>query len=218
MSYTDFQPYILSETDNWALSPKKAVELLNYLESRGVKRVICVPPVRKENPENSTENLKRVFQRFMEQYGGNIQLELAARYRLDSSFGEKLIHEELLTIDHDKELLVDVHPLQNNNEIWKMLDATLTNGYVPVIMQPERTVYWGTEDLIQLKEMGCRMMMNLYSFFGYNGDEALNYSRMLIRKNLYTHVFSGMEDTKIMRYSEHFNLYDHEEICDLFKK
>ena len=99
-----------------------------------------------------------------------------------------------------------------------MLDAALAAGYTPVIMQPERTIYWGTEEFVKLKEKGCRLMMNLYSFFGYNGDEALNYSRMLIRRNLYTHVFSGMEDTKIMRYSECFNLHDNEEIENLFKK
>ncbi len=218
MSYTDYQPYILPDTDDWALPLKKAMELLDYLESRDVKRVICVPPVKKENPENSTENLKRIFQRFMQQYRGSIELELAARYRLDSLFEEKLIQEELLTINQDKELLVDVHPLQNDREVWKMLDATLASGYLPVIMQPERTVYWGTEDFIRLKEMGCGMMMNLYSFFGYNGDEALNYSRILARKNMYTHVFSGMEDTKIMRYNEHFDRNGLEEIADLFGK
>ena len=141
-----------------------------------------------------------------------------SRYRLDSLFEEKLTHEKLLTISNEKELLVDVHPLRNNSKTWEMLDTALAAGYTPVIMQPERTIYWGTEEFVKLKEKGCRLMMNLYSFFGYNGDEALNYSRMLIRRNLYTHVFSGMEDTKIMRYSECFNLHDNEEIENLFKK
>lgn len=217
MSYTDFQPYILSGTDDWALSSKKATELLEYLESKGVNRVICVPPVKQENPENTTENLKRIFQCFKAQYKGNIELELAARYRLDSLFEEKLSHEELLTLSGTKELLVDVHPLKNDSRIWEMLDSALTAGYIPVIMQPERTVYWYTEDFIRLKEKGCRLMMNLYSFFGYNGDEALNYSRMLIRKNLYAYVFSGMEDTKIMHYSERFNFQENNEVVNLFK-
>lgn len=218
MSYTDFQPYILPETDDWALPAKKAMELLEYLESKGMKQVICVPPVRQENPNNTTENLKKIFQNFQAGYKGNIKLKLAARYRLDSLFEEKLTHEKLLTISNEKELLVDVHPLRNNSKTWEMLDTALAAGYTPVIMQPERTIYWGTEEFVKLKEKGCRLMMNLYSFFGYNGDEALNYSRMLIRRNLYTYIFSGMEDTKIMRYSECFNLHDNEEIENLFKK
>ena len=46
MNYTDFQPYILPETDVWALPTQKAMELLEYLENKGMKQVICVPPVR----------------------------------------------------------------------------------------------------------------------------------------------------------------------------
>ena len=41
MNYTDFQPYILPETDVWALPTQKAMELLEYLENKGMKQVIC---------------------------------------------------------------------------------------------------------------------------------------------------------------------------------
>ena len=34
MNYTDFQPYILPETDVWALPTQKAMELLEYLENK----------------------------------------------------------------------------------------------------------------------------------------------------------------------------------------
>ena len=119
MNYTDFQPYILPETDVWALPTQKAMELLEYLENKGMKQVICVPPVRQENPNNTTENLKKIFQNFQAGYKGNIKLKLAARYRLDSLFEEKLTHEKLLTISNEKELLVDVHPLRNNRGVRK---------------------------------------------------------------------------------------------------
>lgn len=206
MSYTDFQPYLLPGTDDWALPETKAMELMEYLESKGVDEVVCVPPVKRENPENTTENLKRIFQGFRNRYEGNIELKLAARYRLDDCFDKKLNREELLVMGDEGELLMDVHPLMSHLKTWEMIDATLKAGYKPVMMQPERTIYWSTEDFIRLKEKGCRMMMNLHSYFGYNGDEALNYSRMLMKKELYDYVFSGMEDTKIMRYSKSLEL------------
>lgn len=218
MIHTDFQPYILPNTDNWALPSIKALELLNYLEKRGTKQVICVPPIRKENPENTTGTLKETFNAFKSQYKGKIELRLAAKYRLDDAFEETLANEKLLTINNQKELLVDVHPLQKNNDCEKMLDSVLAAGYIPVIIQPERTRYWGTEDFIKLKEKGCKLMMNLYSFFGYNGDGALNYSRMLIKRKLYNYVFSGMEDTKTMHYSENFNIYENNEVTGLLNK
>ena len=74
MIYTDFQPYLLPGTDAWALSPDKSMELLNYLEDIGIKQVTCVPPVKKENPENTTGNLEKVFNSLKNQYNGSIEL------------------------------------------------------------------------------------------------------------------------------------------------
>lgn len=74
------------------------------------------------------ENLKKIFQNFQAGYKGNIKLKLAARYRLDRLFEEKLTHEKLLTISNEKELLVDVHPLRNNSKTWEMLDTALAAG------------------------------------------------------------------------------------------
>lgn len=89
-----------------------------------------------------------------------------------------------MTIGEGRKLLVDVSPLKESADLWRMLEAIVQAGYTPVVMQPERTVYWCTEDFFRLKEMGCQLMLNLYSLFGYNGDEALNYSRMLLKKGL----------------------------------
>lgn len=217
MIYTDFQPYLLPGTDAWALSPDKSMELLNYLEDIGIKQVTCVPPVKKENPENTTENLEKVFNSLKNQYNGSIELKLSARYRLDNAFEKMLDTEDLLTIDGHKELLIDVHPLLKNDSFWEVLDSIINIGYIPVVMQPERSIYWGTEDFVRLKEKGCKLMMNLYSFFGYNGDDALNYSRMLLRRDLYTYAFSGIEDNKIMHYSEYFNSNEDEWTAGLSK-
>lgn len=202
MIYTDFQPYLLPNTDAWALSEDKVTDLLSYLESCGVRQVCCIPPVKQENPENTTAFLKERFEQLQKICTGGIELKLAARYRLDGSFGRLLRGGSLLTIGEGRALLVDVSPLKEAADMWRMLEAIVEAGYTPIVMQPERTIYWCTEDFFRLKEMGCQLMLNLYSLFGYNGDEALNYSRMLLQKEMYTYLCSGMEDTKVMRYSE----------------
>ena len=202
MIYTDFQPYLLSDTHAWALSEGRAIELLNYLESQGVRQVFCIPPVQQETPQNTTEFLRERFDRLQELYAGSIELKFSARYRLDNCFGTLLKGGSLLTMGGVRELLVDVSPLKEPTNLWGILETIVQAGYTPVVMQPERTIYWCTEDFLRLKEMGCRLMLNQYSLFGYNGDEALNYSRMLLKKEIYTYLCSGMEDTKVMRYSE----------------
>ena len=44
--HTDFQPYLLTNTDAWALPEDKALDLLAYLEQQGVRQIYCVPPVK----------------------------------------------------------------------------------------------------------------------------------------------------------------------------
>ena len=56
--HTDFQPYLLPNTDAWALPGDKALELLVYLEQQGVRQIYCVPPVKVENEGNAFSFLK----------------------------------------------------------------------------------------------------------------------------------------------------------------
>ena len=84
--HTDFQPYLLPNTDAWALPGDKALELLVYLEQQGVRQIYCVPPVKVENEGNAFSFLKDAFQYLQQQYSGNISLRLSARYRLDEGF------------------------------------------------------------------------------------------------------------------------------------
>ena len=204
LSFIDFQPYLLPDTDAWALPEDKAVLLLDYLKTRGMDSFYCVPPIRQGGGKNSIDFLQNVFLAFLKKHSAKAKFRLAARYRLDEGFISLLRKNGLLTIG--RHILVDVSPLEKNEYIWETLKAISRAGYTPIIMQPERTTYWQEEDFRRLRGEGARLMLNLYSLFGYNGDEALMYSRWMLSEGMYDYVCSGMEDTKIMRYSERFAL------------
>lgn len=204
--YTDLQPYLLQDTDAWALSKDQSKELMDYLASKGVKQVICTPPIRKENPENSLEFLHSRFVRLQERCNAEMKLQLSAKYRLDEAFDDIWDKGELLTIGNGKSLLVDVSPLEAMDDYWGKLDKIIKSGYVPIVMEPERTEYWENGDFVKLKDIGCQFTLNIYSLFGYNGDKALLYSRELLENGMYTYLFSGMEDPKVMYYSEQIKI------------
>jgi tyrosine-protein phosphatase YwqE len=199
----DFQPYLLSGTDPWALPEEKAINLLDYLMSRGITHIYCIPPVKQEN-RNTTDSLQNTFLSFWQQFSTGCELKLAARYRLDVGFKSILKGGDLLSIG--RYLIIDVSPLQEYGCTWKMIGEIIDTGYVPILVQPERTTYWKEDDFLLLKESGVQLMMNQYSLFGYNGDNALMYSRWMLSEGMYDYMCSGMEDTKIMRYSENFTL------------
>ena len=203
--HIDYQPYLLSGTDDWALSEDKALELLAYLERKGVEVVYCVPPVRKENGQNTVAFLQQQFGKLFAVYDGNIRLRLAARYRMDEEFIGLLQRGEVLTLGERRQLLVDVSPVTEYAGTWEALEEIIQAGYVPVVMQPERVTYWNMPDFERLLAMGCKLMGNLYSLYGYHGDDALYYSRRLRLQKAYDSYWSGMEDTKVMRYIEDFD-------------
>lgn len=203
--HIDYQPYLLSCTDDWALCESKALELLHYLEDNGVRVIYCVPPVRKENVQNTVMFLQQQFGKLLTAYAGKIRLRLAACYRIDEGVIELLRHKEILTLGERRQVLVDVSPVTEYAATWKRLDEIIQTGYVPMVMQPERVTYWDIPDFEHLLTMGCKLMGNLYSLYGYNGDMALRYSRALRLQNAYNSYWSGMEDTKVMRYIEDIN-------------
>lgn len=200
----DFQPYLLPGTDPWALSVEKALGLLNYLSTKGFKCIYCTPPVKCDSRFSTANAIRNVFSSFRQSYSWDCELKLAARYRLDDGFIPLVNHGELLSIG--EYLIIDVSPLQAHVGTSDMIKATIEAGYTPILAQPERTVYWEEEDFLRLKEAGCKFMLNLYSLFGYNGDYALMYSRWMLSEGMYDYACSGMEDTKIMHYSERFAL------------
>ncbi len=216
LNHIDFQPYLLPNTDIWSLSEDKSLLLLDYLKSRGIKQIFCTPPIKQDSSSLYAESLNNIFDNFKKQYSGNIQLRLAARYRLDGGFLSLFENNEFLSIG--RELIVDVSPIKEEKDYLRMLERILDKGYIPVIVQPERTIYWGDSDYSRLKELGCKLILNLYSLFGYNGDYALMYSRELLFHNMYDYLFSGIEDTKIMHYSQNFTLDESDILLKELKK
>lgn len=202
--FIDFQSYLLPGTDPWSLPEEKAVSLLNYLKTRGIEHIYCIPPVKLENRSHTTDYIQNAFLFFLKRFSTDCQLKLSARYRLDDGFIPLLKRNDLLSIG--KYLIIDVSPLENHEQMWNMIDEIIHTNYKPILIQPERTTYWKKEDFIRLREAGVQFMLNTYSLFGYNGDNALMYSRWMLSEGMYDYICSGIEDTKIMRYSENFTM------------
>lgn len=203
----DFQFYILPETDVWDIKPKDSLEVIQYLKSRNIEKIFCAPSVRSEFTQNTHEYLQQQFHSFQNLYGDVMEMKLAAKYRMDEEYLNHLANDNLF-IAGGNYLLVDASPITKPDNLWEMIDATVARGYTPVLVQPERYEYCHMEDFVQLKEHGCKLMLNLYSLAGYNGQASLHYSIALLQKEMYSYVTSGIEDKKSMRYAGDFEIAD----------
>lgn len=203
----DFQFYLLPETDVWDIKPQDSLKVIRYLKSRNIEKIFCSPAIRSEFSQNTNEFLQQQFNAFRELYGSEMGMKLAAKYRMDEEYMNHLTNDKLLTVGGNH-LLVDVSPITKPDNLWEMIEATVAKGYTPVLVQPERYEYCHMEDFVQFRDCGCKLMMNLYSLAGYNGQAALHYSIMLLQKEMYSYITSGIEDKKSMRYTEDFEIGD----------
>lgn len=206
---TDFQFYLLPETDIWDIKSKDSLEVIQYLKSRGTQNTFCTPSVRSEFSLNTNEYLQQQFDSFQKLYGNEIGMKLAAKYRMDEDYLNHLAKDELLTVGN-RYVLADLSPITKPENLWEMIDATVAKGYTPILVQPERYEYCHMEDFFLFREHGCKLMMNMFSLAGYNGQAALYYSISLLQKGMYAFVTSGIEDKKSMRYTEDFEMEDGE--------
>ena len=85
---TDRHCHILFGVDDGIAIPEDSLEVLKFQESLGVSEVWCTPHIMEDRP-NSTEALKERFEQLLSAYKGNIRLNLAAEYMLDTVFEER---------------------------------------------------------------------------------------------------------------------------------
>lgn len=71
-------------------------------------------------------------------------------------------------------------------------------GYQPVIAHPERYLYMGEKDYLQLKEKGYGFQLNLMSLSGYYGPHPKVVSEKLLKQRMYD--FVGTDLHHLERY------------------
>lgn len=182
--FTDWHSHILPGVDDGVQTMEEALAILCLYETLGVTTVWLTPHIMEDIP-NTTAGLKERLSELQAAYNGNVKLHLAAENMLDNLFEERLERNDLLPIGKDgKHLLVETsyfNPPMGLNNILLRIKAM---GYVPVLAHPERYIYMDDIHYKQLKELGVCFQVNLLSFIGMYGSEALKRAKFLLKEKL----------------------------------
>lgn len=184
----DCHTHILPGVDDGVRTLEQSLEILKYMESLGVEQLWCTPHVMDDIP-NSTEHLKERFTILKDAYKGNIKLNLAAEYMLDSEFEKRLEQGDLLTICDDV-VLVETSANIPPYNLYELLDRILSKGYRPMMAHPERNRYMQMSDYRHLHEKGVYFQLNIGSTIAYYGETAQKKAWTLLAEGLYNAVGS----------------------------
>lgn len=186
--FCDCHTHLLPGVDDGVATLEQSLEVLAYMESQGVSDVWCTPHVMDDIP-NPTELLLRKFEELKTAYKGNIKLNLAAEYMLDSEFEKRLAEGDILKM-WDDVVLVETSTNIPPYNLLNLLENIMSKGYRPMLAHPERYRYMDVADYRHLREIGVYYQLNLPSVVGYYGETAANKALRLLREGSYYAVGS----------------------------
>ena len=180
----DIHSHLLPRLDDGVRSMDESVQVIRRLVALGLQHLTCTPHVAYPalmNGRRDIESMLMLLKARLAQEGISLAVDAGAEYRMGEFMLGLLLQDEIIA-SPGREVLVEhsfVAPSINADEI---IFGLLGRGYVPVMAHPERYAFYAA-DLVKhcerLKVLGCRIQVNLLSFAGYYGKEALAGARKL---------------------------------------
>lgn len=204
--FTDWHSHILPGVDDGVQTIEEALEILRLYEELGVKSVWLTPHVMEETP-NTTAHLRERFAELQAAYSGPITLHLAAENMFDNLFEERLGKNDLLPLgENGDHLLVETSYFSPPMGLSNILLRIKAKGYYPVLAHPERYIYMGKSDYRQLKDMGVKFQLNLFSLIGAYGTVIRKKAVWLMKDGFYDLVGSDTHNLVILKEVLHNKL------------
>ena len=192
----DNHSHILYGLDDGVKTWEESSEIMTWMEELGLSEVWFTPHVMEDVP-NTTDGLMARYGEFLSRYKGGLKTHLAAEYMLDGLFTQRLEAGDLLS--HGGSLvLVETSTVAPPIGLWGILESMICKGFRPLIAHPERYRYMSKADYDRLRQMGCKLQLNLPSIIGYYGSSVRERAEMLLKKGWYDLVGSDCHRFKVL--------------------
>lgn len=196
--FTDWHSHILPGVDDGVQTMDEALKILEEYERLGIKEVWLTPHIMEDIP-NTTRFLKERFMELQAAYQGNVALNLASENMLDNLFEERLNKNDLLPIGNDgKHLLVETSYFNPPMGLQNILLRIKAKGYYPILAHPERYIYMEKKDYQQLKKMGVKFQLNLFSLVAAYGTGIRKKADWLMKNGFYDLAGSDIHNFAVL--------------------
>lgn len=186
--FTDWHCHLLPGVDDGVQTMEESLEILRLYGELGVKSVWLTPHIMEDIP-NTTAHLRERFAELQAAYNGTIDLHLSAENMLDALFEERLEKNDLLPLgEKGDHLLVETSYFNPPMGLKNILLRIKAKGYYPVLAHPERYVYMDKSYYMELKDMGVKFQLNLFSPRGMYGKATHKKANWLQKSGMYEYT------------------------------
>lgn len=186
---TDVHSHLLPGIDDGSPDVTTSIHLIKGMMDLGFQQFTATPHVMQDIWKNNEETISTasiLLQSALNESKMNCQVTAAAEYMVDENLEFLLQQKKGLRTIRENWVLIEISFLQPPLQLRDILFELQVQGYQPVLAHPERYLYYAgkTKELIELKDIGCKLQSNLLSFSGYYGKEVLRFAEQLVDLNL----------------------------------
>lgn len=184
----DLHSHLIPGIDDGTPDMETSLSLLAALQTMGFKKIITTPHIYSDLYPNTSEIIRRGLQDLREALPGaglELEIDAAAEYFIDDHFLALVQQKDLLTLP-GQQVLVEMSFLQESPQLHQALFQLQTKGYQPILAHPERYLYYKKtfDQYERLKELGCRLQVNVLSLVGYYGKPTREIAIRLVKEGL----------------------------------
>lgn len=185
----DVHSHLLPGIDDGSPDVSTSIQLIKSMIELGFEQFTATPHVMQDIWKNNNESISSAHELLnaaLENAKIQNKVIAAAEYMVDENL-EFLLQEKIpLRTIRENWVLIEISFLQPPFQLKEVLFELQLQGYQPVLAHPERYLYYASRinDLIELKQLGCKLQANLLSFSGYYGREVMQFAEQLADKQL----------------------------------
>ena len=191
--FVDIHSHILPGIDDGAKNVEESLKLISEMKKFGYKKIIGTPHTYPGLFNNTNQSIKKSFILLNNISDGVIKFNYASEYLIHENLIEK-IKKNLILCLNENYVLVEMSFIGKPINLNELIFQIISRGYIPVLAHPERYkfLYGNFKEYHNLKKMGCKFQINMFSLIGYYGNDVVITSKKLIQNNMIDFIASDI--------------------------
>ncbi|MCF0219731.1 MAG: hypothetical protein HUK14_08110 [Muribaculaceae bacterium] len=198
--HTDVHCHVVPGVDDGSPDVDTSVELIERMESWGLRRIIATPHMTQDTFENTPDILDPPLfelKEALEKKDSKVNLSRSAEHRIDDFFVEQLEKGLILPFPGNF-ILVENSFMQEPWNLDQFIFDLKLKGYKPIMAHPERFVYYqnNRKRYDDLHRAGNLFQINLVSLSGYYGKQCKATAEYLLEKGYVAFIGTDLHHHK----------------------
>ncbi|SCX94830.1 protein-tyrosine phosphatase [Nonlabens sp. Hel1_33_55] len=186
-SIVDVHNHLLPNIDDGSDSLETTSQMIKLYRELGFSGVYTTPHTMEDYYGNDADKIKNSFTQTKADLSENeasFLLGTASEYMMDGGFEELLKTENFLTLPN-KQLLFEFSYFQKPVNAEELIFEMNNLEIHPILAHPERYRYLDVKKILDFKNRGCALQLNVLSLSGHYGSDAKQKSLALLKDNQY---------------------------------